>query len=330
MRTAVLIGFVTTSEPRTSKGLASIVTAARALAPACIHLLFTDDTQENCSSTRETLRSFATLRATRVVEHKLSVPDARDIVAVVEALRHRLPLIKREHRGHFHLVSGHAAVRLAMALCVSAGEIDGVVYAVDEPVNKEDISRAACEARLRVMDINVLRRFLRDTVESHARARLRIYLAAHQARLDGKLFEFREKRSETTGERHHAAFDILTALAAKRVFGGSDSILTAAQLGQAAYGVRRGKTQDVWRRIQSINRNAERITRRGQDPIPVLVTPAGSKSRSMYHLIQELETQDIVFEQADELIAGYVRQMDLGDFSSLFPYLPRFPRAALP
>jgi hypothetical protein len=323
MKANVLICFVTTSEPRTSKGLASIVTAARALAPAYIHLLFTDDTRENCKRTKEALREFATLRTTKVVEHRLRVPDARDVVLMVEALRYRLPQIKREHRGHFHLVSGHPAVRLAMALCISAGEIDGVVYNVDEPANKDDVSQAKCEARLRVMDINVLRRFLRDTVDSHAKARLRIDLAAHQARLDGKLLELRAKTSEKTGERHHASFDILTTLAARRLFGSTDSTLTAAQLSQAAYGVRTGQTVDVWRRVQSLNNNAERITRRKPNPISALVVPAQARPKGVYRLTDELDTCEIVFEQSDEAVSSYIVTMDLGDFASLFPYLPR-------
>lgn len=323
MTANVLIGFVTPSDPVSGQGLASIATAARALEPACIHLLFTEMTEHHCLLTEEKIREFAELRATTITKHMLPVGDARDVAVMVEALRCRLPIIRRERQGHFCLVSGHAAVRLAMALCVSAGLIDGVVYNIDEPENKNDVSRAKCVARLNVMDISVLHRFLKENAEHRAGARLKIDLEASQARLDQQPLELRSTTSEETGEPRHSAFDILAALAARRVYGAGDSTLTVAQLSQAAYNVRRGKTTNVWRRIDSLNRNAARITQRNANPIGTLVVHAGAGSKGIYRLTDDLDASIILFEQSGEHLALYLERMKLGSLPSLFPDLPR-------
>ncbi|HID11463.1 MAG TPA: hypothetical protein EYP17_09220, partial [Candidatus Latescibacteria bacterium] len=76
----VLIGFVTTSDPESPEGPAQIVTAAKALEPDYIHLLYTPLTEPNWEKTRQFLANDPQLQeaGTKIVSHKLDLPDARD------------------------------------------------------------------------------------------------------------------------------------------------------------------------------------------------------------------------------------------------------------
>lgn len=315
----ILIAFVTLSDPETARGFAQTLTAARALEPSVVHLLYTEHTEGNCASTIAAMRGYPALANADFVQHRLGVADARDLTTALSGLRAAIPAIRRHRRGLFHLVSGHPAMRLAMELCVAVGDIDGVVHSIDDPLDRDDTSRMSCQNRMRDLDINIIREFLRDNYQKQANARLHISVAGQRVTLDGRTLGLRSRQSGEGGMPRSAACEILAALAARRKFGRGDAALSVDQLSQAAYGSR-SEAPNVWKRIEALNEAAARVTKKSPSPIAEMIVPVPERS-GFHELSPLLEEADIVFAESEGDLLDHLKALGIGETRLLFPRL---------
>ena len=157
----ILVAFVTKHDPVSNRGPAQTVTAAKAIEPEQICLLYTDKTKSACQETIEWLSQDPILKDTAVSLHKLDIPDARDYKRLSDVLPTVLEEIKRKYRGAFYLVSGHPHVRLVMALCLNAYVMDGNLLDVHDP-DPECVfpnNREGYRKRVSAMNLGIFERF---------------------------------------------------------------------------------------------------------------------------------------------------------------------------
>ena len=293
----VLIGFVTFSDPESSRGPGQCVTAAIALLPKAVHLLYTDSTRENAMQTEKFLRSIFEQVGLRTELHKLNVRDARDYQQLASELPKILRRIRRSERGSFHLVSGHPQVRLAMALCLNSYVLDGNLHEVRDPTPSQPWpeTREGYLARLSTVDLEIFRLFRRIGDHFREEVRLTINLEEAQASLDRKPLPFRARGG------HPRAFELLALTVLKALYGQDDLVPNAllckdkgpyADLGSNA-------AVAVWRAIAAINSLANRLTRDSQNPLPELICRVRP---GVYRLTPHLQpVEDTVWVEGDVL-----------------------------
>jgi len=273
----ILVAFVTKHDPASNRGPAQTVTAAKAIEPEQICLLYTDKTESACQKTIEWLSLDPIFKDTAVSLHKLDIPDARDYKRLSDVLPTVLEEIRRKYRGAFYLVSGHPHVRLVMALCLNAYVMDGNLLDVHDP-DPECVlpnNREGYRKRVSAMNLGIFERF-RELERRHWQdVRLKLDLSAKRASLDGKQFDLRATRAITGGEPRHRSFELLVLLAAKKRYGRPDDIVTKAYIAKTVYSDMRYGSVNIRRAIDSLNRQALRLSGKSSRPLDSIVSELG-------------------------------------------------------
>ncbi len=334
----VLIAFVTPSDPQSKNpnrpGPAQTVTAAKALEPDCIHLLYTSLTKPNMEETKEFLSKDPKLKKTEIIAHKLDLPDARDYQRLKELVPDLLKSIRYQHPGgRFHLVSGHPQMRMIMALCLASWVLDGSLYEVEnpDPANPWPKVREGYQQRLKVMDTSIFEYFRELSRRQLQAVRLRIDLALQQAWLDGNRLDLRSTTSRRglPGDRRSRAFALLVLLAAKKRYGGVSDVVPKALIRATAYSDQSEASApvNIRRAIHSLNRQARRLTAGAKKPLDPLIVDVkrGGRSIGCYRLTNRLNPPDETIEFVGDLHQFLKRlgvKVSGHDARVMFPNLP--------
>jgi|LZCG01.1.fsa_nt_gb hypothetical protein len=288
----ILVAFVTKHDPVSARGPAQTVTAAKAIEPQQICLLYTDKTESACQNTIDWLSRDAALKNTSVSSYKLDIPDARDYKRLSYILPTVLEEIRRKYRGAFYLVSGHPHVRLVMGLCLNAYVMDGNLLDVRDPDPDDPFpdNKEGYEKRLFPMGLGIFEQF-REMGRSHwQNVRLNIDLSAKRASLDNKPFDLRATRAVTGGAPRHRTFELLALLAAKKKYGRPDDTITKPYIAKTVYSDMEYCSVNIRRAIDSLNRQAKRLSRKHTTPLDPLVCESGEEVRrtGVYRLTDKL------------------------------------------
>lgn len=273
----IVVAFVTKHDPESDRGPGQTVTAAKAIEPQQICLLYTDKTESECQNTSSWLSRDATLKNTPVTSYKLDIPDARDYKRLSDVLPTVLEEIRRKYRGAFYLVSGHPHVRLVMGLCLSAYVMDGNLLDVrdPDPENAFPDDREGYRKRLSDMDLGIFEQF-RELGRRHWQdVRLNLDLPAKRAFLDNKPFDLRATRPLGGGEPRPHTFELLVLLVAKKKYGRPDDTITKPYIAKTVYSGVRYCSVNIRRAIESLNRQARRLSRKSPSPLDPLVCELG-------------------------------------------------------
>lgn len=286
----VLVAFVTKHDPQSDRGPAQTVTAAKAIEPQQICLLYTDETESPCRETVDWLSRDSTLKDTPVSLHKLDLPDARDYARLSYVLPAVLEEIRREHRGAFYLVSGHPHVRLVMGLCLTAYVMDGNLLDVRDPDPNDRFpnSRKGYQERVSEMDLGIFEQFRERGRRRWQNVRLNLDLSAKRAFLDNKSFDLRATPPMGGGEPRHRTFELLVLLAAKKEYGRPDDTITKPYIVNTVYADMGYCSVNVRRAIESLNKQARRLSRKSASPLDPLVCESGY-SKGVYKLTDALK-----------------------------------------
>lgn len=347
----VLIGFVTTSDPGTDRGPASIITVAKAKLPQVIYLLYTDATRANRDALLEWFRADSELANLAVPDWpKLDLPDVTDYEKLAALLSEELKKISKNHPGaHFHLVSGLPQARLIFALCLNARLLSGTLWEVNPPeppkprppLPPQGLDKEACEQRLERWPTAIFDAFRSMFVERYKAVRLRLNLQTEQAWLDDRLLGLRASArprserelvamftSEEGRDIRPRTFQTLVLLAAKKRYGLGDDRVPKPLISQTAYSDQREAhaAVNIRRALGSINRQARRITElTGRAPLDPLILDVkrGGRPIGIYRLTDKLNPPDETIEFVGD-VRDYLQKMGIaeGDLPSLFPDLP--------
>ena len=339
----VLIGFVTTSDPGTDRGPANIITVAKAKLPQVIYLLYTNTTKANYKALLEWLKHDPELARLTVQECKLDLPDVTDYEKLATLLPDEVKKISKQHAGaHFHLVSGLAQARIIFALCLHARLLTGTLWEVNPPEPPvprpykaplpQKLDKSACERRLERWPTAIFDTFRNMLLERYKAIRLRIDLRTEQVWMDGSPMDLRaatKRRGEPGGSRPRT-FQTLVLLAAKKLYGlGNDQvpktlIFRTAYADQAESNASNAAV-NIRRALESINRQARRLTERSERPLDPLILDVkrGGRPIGIYRLTDRLNPPDETIEFVGG-VRNYLQKMGISpsNLSSLFPDLP--------
>ena len=318
----VLIGFVTTHDPVHPKGgPGNLLTALKALEPDFAYLLYTEQTASNREALKAHMAEDPRLRRTEVPERPpLPLDDVTDYGRLADLLPEQLREIRLRHLGaRFHLVSGLSQVRLIFALSLSAGVLDGTLWEVNPPDPRElwPADREGYRRRLEPVDVGIFHRFRELARRLAQRVRLRIDLELETAELDGQRLDLRSKSAQPR------TFQLLTLLAARKVYGRGQDSLTKQQLIRWLYSdvYRLNAQVNVPRAVRSINAQARRLSR-ADAPLAELIATEGRGGR--YRLTDALEPAEDAIEFRGDL-RQYLQervQLSPSEIEDLFPDLP--------
>jgi len=276
----ILVAFVTKHDPKSDRGPAQTVTAAKAMEPQQICLLYTDKTESACQNTVDWLSQDSTLKNTKVSTRKLDVSDARDYARLSYVLPTVLEEIRRKYRGAFYLVSGHPHVRLVMGLCLNAYVMDGNLLDVRDPDPHDPFpdSRQGYQKRVSAMDLGIFEQFRERGRRHWQNVRLNLDLSAKRASLDNKPFDLRATPAKAGGTPRHRTFELLVLLAAKKKYGRPDDTITKPYIGKTVYSDMVYCSVNIRRAIDSLNRQALRLSRKSPRPLDPVVCELGEET----------------------------------------------------
>jgi hypothetical protein len=326
----VLIGFVTQSDPwqKEEEGPASIVTAARALCPGYIYLLYSESTQENAKRTREFLeKSWFGVNPKLPSWHKLELPNPTDYNRLKETIPDNLMQIKRSHPGaRFHLVGGLAQARMTLGLCLSAGVINGICWEVERPNPKEPWPHRSegYQSRLKEVDPAFFHHFRELFMQQFKRVRLRLDTDQHRAELldQGKTMPLDLRAPDG----HFRTFAILALLAARKCYGGGQDHLYKRDLKRTVFkdiASDVNQTINIPRDIRSINKQAKEWTRETAFVLDPLIAPLGKGSVMCYQLTDALDPGEETIDFRTSDLRGFIRRYftEEAECKELFPHL---------
>lgn len=334
----VLIGFVTTSDPGSERGPANIITVAKAKLPQVIYLLYTEATRANREALLKWLQADEDLSSINVPDWpQLDLPDVTDYARLATLLPEELKKIGRQQPGaHFHLVSGLAQARIVFALCLHAQLLTGTLWEVNPPeLHKprpyvapppQKLDRQACEERLERWPTAIFDAFRTMLLERERAIRLRIDLRTEQAWLDGSPLDLRAATAQRgeAGKTSPRTFKTLVLLAAKKRYGLDDRVPKRLIL-KSAYSDQNevNAAINIRRALESINRQARRLTERSSRPLDPLILDVkrGGRPVGIYRLTDKLSPPDETIEFIGD-VRDYLREMGVSDLSALFPDLP--------
>jgi hypothetical protein len=346
----ILIGFVTTSDPGTDRGPANIITVAKAKLPQVIYLLYTDATQANRNALLEWLKADPELARLTVADWpKLDLPDVTDYEKLASLLPEEVKAISKQHPGaHFHLVSGLPQARIVFALCLHALSLTGTLWEVNPPEPPKprpyqaptppQLDRKACEQRLKRWPTAIFDAFRNMLLERYRAVRLRLNLQTEQAWLDDKLLDLRAStrpRSEemlissiASNEKdlRPRTFQILVLLAAKKRYGLGNDQVPKSLIFKTAYHDQKeaNAAVNIRRALDSINRQARRLTERSSRPLDPLILDVkrGGRPVGIYRLTDRLNPSDETIEFIGD-VRVYLQKMRISpnELSALFPDL---------
>lgn len=334
----VLIGFVTISDPGTDRGPASIITVAKAKLPQVIYLLYTDATQANRDALLTWIQADSELAKLQVIDSLLDLPDVTDYQKLASLLPEKLKEISRKYPGaHFHLVSGLPQARIVFALCLYALPITGTLWEVNpselskprpyQPPLPQKLDRKACERRLERWPTAIFDAFRDMLIERYQAIRLLLNLQTEQAWLDNNLLDLRARQDREGGVRPRT-FQLLVLLAAKKCYGLENDHVPKALILQTIYSGQ-SKTNaavNIRRALDSINRQAHRITKGTDRPLDPLIidVPRGNKPIGIYCLTDKLNPPEVTIKFIGD-VRTYLREkigVSSSNLSLLFPNLP--------
>jgi hypothetical protein len=269
----ILIAFVSNHDPQSSRGPAQTVTAAKAIEPQHICLLYTDKTELSCQKTVDWLSRDLAFKNTLVHTYRLDIPDARDYGRLSDVLPNVLEGIRREYRGSFYLVSGHPHVRLVMGLCLNAYVMDGNLLDVldPDPENPFPNGKKGYQERVLAMDLGIFEKFRERARRRWQNIRLNLDLSARRAFLDNKPFDLRATRSSDGGPPRHRTFELLVLIAAKKRYGQPDDLITKPYIAKNIYSGIGYCGVNIRRAIDSLNRQARRLSRKSGVPLDPMI-----------------------------------------------------------
>lgn len=337
----VLIGFVTTSDPGSDRGPANIITVAKAKLPQVIYLLYTDATQANRDSLLKWLKADRELANLTVPDWpKLDLPDVTDYEKLATLLPEEVKKISKQHAGaHFHLVSGLAQARIIFALCLHARLLMGTLWEVNPPEPSvprpykapppQQLDKLACERRLERWPTAIFDAFRNMLLERYKAIRLYLDLRTEQAWLDRSPMDLRAatRRRGEAGDVRPRTFRTLVLLAAKKRYGLDDDRIPKALIFKTAYygQDKPSAAVNIRRALESINRQARRLTERAARPLDPLILDVkrGGRPAGIYRLTDKLNPPDETIEFVGD-VRVYLQEMGVSrsDLSSLFPDLP--------
>jgi len=254
----VLVALVGKNDPCGPRGIGPILTAAIALRPEAIHLLYQpkphpDNTEENLKALEEAIRKNPDFRHLPIFSHPLDLPDLRDYNRLTETVPPLLQTIAAENPGRtLYFLSGHCQVRVIIWLSLANFIVSGVPLEVDDPKEDEPVTPGTCRRRLRIPDLEVFTYFRRkakqylDALDT-LHARLILELDNEEAKLDGKKLELRKRGGETR------TFWVLALLAAYARYG-EDPVVAKETLRELIY--RGQEASNVPKAVHSINKIA--------------------------------------------------------------------------
>lgn len=164
-RMKILIGCVGPEDPISQRGERPILTAARALRPECVELIYSASTLEACIKTKEKLWTECGLQLDSKSLHHLDITNPTDYDQIIEPLVQTLQEIGAHAAPdpEFHLVeSGTPQIRsILMLAAVSKLVKEARVWHVDDPsppgqsAEKLSQERAHQEAVARLHEVNL-------------------------------------------------------------------------------------------------------------------------------------------------------------------------------
>ena len=276
----ILVAFVTKHDPESDRGPAQTVTAAKALEPQQICLLYTEETEAACQNTVDWLSRDPVLKDTAVSLYKLDLPDARDYKQLSDVVPTVLEQIRRKYRGAFYLVSGHPHVRLVMGLCLNSYVMDGNLLDVRDPDPKNAFpeDKQGYKKRVSEMDLGLFEQFRERGRRHWQNVRLNIDVTAKRAFLDNKPFDLRASRTIAGGKPRHRTFELLVLLAAKKKYGRPDDTITKSYIAKTVYSDMGYCGVNIRRAIDSLNRQARRLSRKHATPLDPIVCELGEEA----------------------------------------------------
>lgn len=319
----VLIAFITTHDPweDEEKGPAQAITAAKALEPKFIHLLYTDSTKSNFEATREFLEE--NLSHSKVFEHKLDLTDTTDYQRLKDVLPNVLKDIRRQHPGgNFYLVSGQPQPRFIFSLCVFSQVLNGAILEVLRPDINDPwpATSEGYEKRLKELDLSFFTYFRELFLEQYKKVRLKLRIDTEEVWLDDKRLDFRARLSESEKEyiQKPRTFQTMVLLAAKKLYGGNNDKISKRELKKLVYDDTMADI-NIPRAIQSINKQAAKVTKSSSVPLNPLIIQSGG---GIYQLTDRLNPAEESIEITGDLksyLKKILKKMDVSQ--ELFPYL---------
>lgn len=323
----IVVAFITKHDPKSDRGPAQTVTAAKAIEPQQICLLYTDKTESACQNTTDWLSRDPALKNTKISNHRLDISDARDYTRLSDVLPSVLEEIRREYRGAFYLVSGHPHVRLVMALCLNTYVMDGNLLDVRDP-DPDDIfpdNKEGYQKRVSAMDLRIFEQFRERGRRHWQNVRLNLKLSDKRASLDGtdNWFDLRATHAAAGGPPRHRTFELLVLLAAKKRYGRPDDVITKSYIEKTVYSDMEYCSVNIRKAIDSLNRQARRLSRKSMCPLDPLVDPSGSKppTHGIYKLTDKLSPADETITFTGDL-RGFLSKIGCTPERDGFPDLP--------
>lgn len=333
----VLIAFVTTNDPwppnKNKEGPAQTVTAAKALNPQFVHLIYTDSTSGNFQDTEAFLKKGLNPMPLQIQGHKLDLDDPTDYHRLMKLMPPLLKGIRKQHPGgRFYLVSGLAQPRIIFALCLTSQVLDGALLEVQrpDPTDPWPATPEGYQQRLEELDLSFFEHFREIFREQYEAIRLRLDLNTQQAWLDKHKMDLRavtRGRPAPEGFRPRP-FQTLVLLAAKKRYGAGDDIVPKALIRRTAYSDQSDvkAAVNIRRALDSLNRQARRLTEDSPQPFDPLIQDVkrGGKPIGSYRLTDKLSPADETIKFVGDLRV-YLQSMGVArsDLQSLFPDLPR-------
>ena len=312
----VLIGFVTNHDPVSPRGLANIVTAAKALTPQVVYLLYTEQTEDNYKKTKRWLESEFRSSGVDIPDRRpLSLADVTHYGELAQVMRDELSSIAQNHPGaHFHLVSGLCQARIVFALCLFARIIDGTLWEVNPPASPDKTDKESCQMRLERWPVAIFHGFSEILRHWFDQVRLSIDLTAKQARIDGQLLALRSRYAQKgLGSR---TFQTLVVLAAKKKYGAGDEFVTGKFLGGTIYQDVRNPYVSIHQAMATLNAQAAELSQSSKRLSPLVI-----KEKGGYKLTDELNPPAGTIEFIGSL-REYLQGLGMKAIDKLFPALP--------
>lgn len=305
----VLIAFVTTNDPWSDKpgGPAQTVTAALALNPGAIHLIYTQITRNNYNRTIEYLKQCC--NDIILYPHFLELADVTDYRQLKKLIPDTVKSIRKEHPGgNFYLVSGLPQARFIFSLCLTAQVIDGVLIEVQRP-EKDDPwpkNSSGYSKRIEELDLEFFNYFRQLFLEKYKAIRLKLDLETEEMLMDDKPFDFRARATDESITPSRRAFKLMVLLAAQKIYG-NKSFIPKAIITKHIYRDTDNPGINIPRTIAKINAQARTITKKSSRPFDSLIL---SDRNGHYWLADNLSPADETIEISGNLV-DYLKSMKL-------------------
>lgn len=331
MNNKVLIAYTTTSDPwrkqkdeskwifNKTNGPAQTVTAALALRPDRIYLLYTDNNPATSTKANfETTKKFLEEHIYGVVIEgvRLDISEITDYNELADKLPDVLERIKLENPGkNFHLISGLPQARYFFILCLTAnvlsGELLEVPYAKPWPNNFEngDVNSVFEEfdKRIQRIDMRIFTHFQEVYRDKFNAYRIRINIEEDMIMIDNKPWKLRSGTA-------CSYFVFLLVVVALKLYGPNKILIKELQT--KIY--RTDTASNAWRAQQMINKKIFTLTSKSALPIKEFII----KNEMGYTITDSLRPAEFMIKIEGNIRNLFVRKFSKAVIDKYFPSLP--------